>query len=91
MAGGALESDTVQKTQVLGNAGTCLKAHPMMASWHRFGCLNHSYSIFIYLFIYCFILLLIFLGYGGSQARVKSELQLLAYTTAHSNAGSLTH
>ena len=35
-----------------------------------------------------------FLGpypYVGSQARVESELQLLAYTTAHSNADSLTH
>ena len=45
-------------------------------------------------------------AYGGSQARVKSELQPLAYTTAtatqiqaasatyttaHGNAGSLTH
>ena len=27
-------------------------------------------------------------AYGGSQARVKSELQLPAYTTRHSNAES---
>lgn len=28
MAGGALESDNVQKIQVLSDAGTCLKPHP---------------------------------------------------------------
>ena len=30
-------------------------------------------------------------AYGSSQAGVELELYPLAYTTAHSNAGSLTH
>ena len=47
-----------------------------------------------YLFIYLFIYLLcraIPVAYGSSQDRVKSELQLLAYTTAPGNTRSLTH
>ena len=61
----------------------------------------------IYIFAFLFFFRAAPTAHGGSQARVKWELQLLAYaratatqdpsplchlyTTAHGNAGSLTH
>ena len=57
----------------------------------------YFYFLFIYLF-YLFIYLFIFAFLGLylwhaeiPRLRVESELQLLAYTTAHSSPGSLIH
>ena len=55
-------------------------------------------SLFFVLFCFVFCLFGSFFlwgavpaAYGSSQMRVQSDLQLLADTTAHSNARSLTH
>ena len=48
MAGGVLEFDTVQKTQVLSDAGNVSETTSTMATQLHFGCLNQSHSIFIF-------------------------------------------
>ena len=50
-----------------------------------------TYKLFILISLYFFGFRATSMAYGGSWARVKSKLQLLAYTTAHGNAWSLTH
>ena len=57
---------------------------------------NHQlfFTVLPYSFLFIYLLWLFRaapVAYGSSQARVKSELQLLAYTTARDNAGSVTH
>ena len=54
--------------------------------------LSHNRNSLIFFFFFFFGLFkAAFAACGGSQAVVESELLLLAYTTAHSNAGSLAH
>ena len=70
-----------------------LKSHGLqlglLRPYHSLSRVTSSQHIYIYIFFRA--VPTAYAGYRGSKVGIKSELQLLAYTTAHSNAGSLTH
>ena len=89
-------------TLILGELGTIisfilqmrkLRRKVRLLSWGYPANKPEQGLVFLFCFVFCLFVFLraASMAYGSSQARVGLELQLLAYTTAHGNAWSLTH